>query len=71
MTRPASGPLFCTRGQHWASRERFRLRAPGRFHSWCIDCKRAYDRIELAQKRAAPRTAPNPSPQISASHEAI
>jgi hypothetical protein len=23
MTRPAKGPLFCTRRQHWAPREQF------------------------------------------------
>lgn len=57
MTRPATGPLFCTRGQHWAPREQFRLRTPGRLHSWCADCKRAYDRAELAGKRRAARAA--------------
>jgi len=55
MTRPASGPRFCTRGRHWAPREQFRLRAPGRLHSWCADCKRAYDRVKVARKRRAMR----------------
>jgi hypothetical protein len=51
MTCPAMGPLSCTRGQHWAPREQFRLRAPGRLHSWCADCKHAYDRVKVARKR--------------------
>jgi hypothetical protein len=55
MTRPVFGPLFCTRGQHWAPRQKFNWRAPGRRHSWCIDCKRAYDRAQVEEKRRSAR----------------
>ncbi len=61
MTRPALGPLFCTRGRHLAPRREFAWRAEGRRHSWCVTCKRAYDRAKVAEKRRLARLALDPS----------
>lgn len=57
MNRPASGTLFCTRGRHLAPRREFAWRAVDRRHSWCVECKRAYDRAKVAEKRRLARTA--------------
>ena len=57
MNRPASGPRFCTRSRHWVPRREFAWRVVGRHHSWCVECKRAYDRAKVAVKRRLARIA--------------
>ena len=52
--------IFCTKGQHYVARHKFKTRSDrAKPHSWCIDCKREYDRMKIATKRRQKRGRAN------------
>ncbi len=47
-----SGPIKCTKCGRGEPTVKFAKRSNGRPMSWCRHCKRALDRVAIAQKRA-------------------
>jgi hypothetical protein len=50
-----AGVIICTRCDKARPRDQFRTRANGKLLNWCVPCKRDYDRVTIAAKRAAAR----------------
>ena len=44
---------ICTHCKKSKPRDQFKVRTSGYLHSWCIACKREYDRVKVAKLRAA------------------